>query len=70
MATYVSHSTVCGMIGEKQIDGFLPEWYIFTMIYSRDTPFWSETLEIQLFSQIASVCFHCSSMLFEALSDM
>ena len=27
------------------IDGFLPEWYISTMICSRDVPFWSENLD-------------------------
>ena len=29
-----------------QIEGSQPEWCISSMIYSRDTPFWSETLEI------------------------
>ena len=29
-----------------QIEGSRPEWCILSMIYSRDTPFWSETLEI------------------------
>ena len=28
------------------IEGYQPEWYISTMIYSGDTPFWSETLDI------------------------
>ena len=28
------------------IEGSRPEWYISSMIYSRDTPFWSETLTI------------------------
>ena len=29
-----------------QIEGFRPEWCISSMIYSRDIPFWSETLKI------------------------
>ena len=29
----------------KQGEGFRPEWYISTMIYGRDIPFWSETLK-------------------------
>ena len=31
-----------------QIEGSRPEWCISSMIYSGDTPFWSETLEIHL----------------------
>ena len=31
-----------------KIKGSWPEWCISSMIYSRDTPFWSETLEIIL----------------------
>ena len=27
--------------------GFWPEWYISKMLYSRDTPFWSETLTVE-----------------------
>ena len=30
----------------NKIEGSRPEWCISSMIYSRDTPFWSETLEI------------------------
>ena len=29
-----------------KIEGSWPEWCILSMIYSRDTPFWSETLEM------------------------
>ena len=29
------------------IKGFWPQWCIFTVIYSRDIPFWLETLDIQ-----------------------
>ena len=35
------------------IEGSQPEWCISSMIYSRDTPFWSNTLDIQLASQQA-----------------
>ena len=35
----------CQWEGEY-IEGFRPEWYISTMIYSRDAPFWSETFDI------------------------
>ena len=28
------------------IEGFRPEWWISSMIYSRDTPFWSGTLDM------------------------
>ena len=31
---------------ENQIEGSLPEWCTSSMIYSRDTPFWSGTLEV------------------------
>ena len=31
---------------EEQIEGSRPEWCIPSMIYSRDTPFWSGTLEM------------------------
>ena len=30
-----------------QIEGSQPEWCISSKIYSRDTPFWSGTLEIE-----------------------
>ena len=30
----------------ENIEGFRPEWYISTMTYSQDIPFWSETLNI------------------------
>ena len=30
----------------NKIEGSQPEWCISSMIYSRDTPFWSETLEL------------------------
>ena len=30
-----------------QIKGFQPEWYISTTYHCRDTPFWSETLDIK-----------------------
>ena len=30
----------------KHIEGFQPDWDISTLIYSWDTPFWSETLDI------------------------
>ena len=39
-----------GWIKKKKrshIKGFRPEWYIFTMIYSQDLPFWLETLDTQ-----------------------
>ena len=29
----------------SHIEGFRPKWCISTMIYSRDTPFWSEILD-------------------------
>ena len=32
---------------KDSIEGFRPEWYISIMIYSRDTPFWSDTLDTQ-----------------------
>ena len=32
------------------IEGFQPEWCISTMIYCQDTPFWSETLNMQHYS--------------------
>ena len=38
--------------GEMYIESFQPEWCISSMIYSRDTPFWSETLDI------VSSCLH------------
>ena len=31
----------------KHIEGFQPEWYISTMIYSWDIPFWLETLDME-----------------------
>ena len=30
---------------KHDIEGFRPEWCISSMIYSRDTPFWSGTLD-------------------------
>ena len=30
----------------ENIEGFQPEWFFSTMIYSQDTPFWSETLNM------------------------
>ena len=33
---------------QHNIEGFRPEWYFSTMTYSRDIPFWSETLDILL----------------------
>ena len=38
--------------------GFRPEWCISTMIYSRDTLFWSETLDIQLELLEHNIKFH------------
>ena len=35
-----------GAEGLFYIESFQPEWCISTMIYSRDTPFWSEILDI------------------------
>ena len=32
----------CSLITMEHIEGFRPEWCISRMIYSRDTPFWSE----------------------------
>ena len=29
----------------NQTEGLRPQWYVSTMIYSPDVPFWSETLE-------------------------
>ena len=36
----------------QHIEGSRPEWCISSIIYSRDTPFWSETLDMQLSEQI------------------
>ena len=30
----------------KKFEGSQPEWCISSKIYSRDTPFWSETLDV------------------------
>ena len=30
----------------QHFEGFRPEWYISTIIYSGDTPFWTETLHL------------------------
>ena len=32
----------------KQIEGFRPEWFVSSMLYSRDIPLWPGTLEILL----------------------
>ena len=32
--------------GELHIEGFQPEWYYSTMIFSRDIPFWLEILNM------------------------
>ena len=45
---------------EGQIEGSQPEWCISSMIYSGDTPFWSETLKIK--SWIGSFA-KCAKML-------
>ena len=37
----------CGQLNLQNIEGSRPEWCISSMIYSRDTPFWLETVEIQ-----------------------
>ena len=39
---------------DYKFEGSRPEWRISSMIYSRDTPFWSETLKI--FSFVAFSC--------------
>ena len=41
-----------GELGLLHIEGFQPEWCISSMMYSRDTPFWSETLDIKCISTI------------------
>ena len=33
---------------QLHFEGFRPEWCISNMIYSGDTPFWSETLDVML----------------------
>ena len=46
----------------KQIEGFRPDCYISSMLYSRDTPFWSGTLEINVSTQfhpsVTLCCLH------------
>ena len=42
------------MHGLLYIEGFRPEWHISTIYHCRDTPFWSETLEIQMHSMYIS----------------
>ena len=42
MSTHQSNMFILQM----NIEGSWPEWCISSMIYSRDTPFWSETLDI------------------------
>ena len=37
------------------IRGFPPEWCMSSMIYSGDTPFWSETLDINNVDNISSI---------------
>ena len=39
----------CG--SQNHIEGSRPEWCTSSMIYSRYTPFWSETLDIQYWSE-------------------
>ena len=40
---------VCVCVFEAvDIEGSRPEWCISSMIYSRDVPFWSETLDMFL----------------------
>ena len=34
------------------IEGFRPEWFIFTIIYSQDILFWLETLSMQCCSSL------------------
>ena len=41
---------------KQQIEGSLPEWCISSMLYSRGTPFWSETLEIRPISMWSLHC--------------
>ena len=41
-------------IDEYHIKGFRPEWYISTMIYSRDIPFWLETLYVDVCNESCS----------------
>ena len=48
------------------IEGYRPEWCISSMIYSGDTPFWSETLElwrtsVPLFHSKVGLCGHWNS---------
>ena len=38
-------STMQDRHNKKKFEGSQPEWCISSMIYSKDTPFWSETLE-------------------------
>ena len=44
-----------------QIEGFQPEWYISTMIYSRDIPFRKETLEMCYLKIKACAMFYLSA---------
>ena len=46
--TVHTHITNLHILLHLHIEGFRPEWYISTMIYSCDIPFWSETLDIEL----------------------
>ena len=41
----------------SKFEGSRPEWCISSMIYSTDTPFWSETLEIVQVTTRLSLCF-------------
>ena len=56
---------VCAQI--DHFEGFRPEWCISSMIYSRDTPFWSGTLN--LFCCMHSKVTFCSSAVGHGLTN-
>ena len=44
--TWISFCRCTTAKNKQQIEGFWPEWCIWTIYHCRDTPFWLETLEI------------------------
>ena len=49
----IHYDSFCG--GGSHFEGFRPDWYISTIYYAWDTPFWSGTLDIVYAYMIPSI---------------
>ena len=54
LVIYIVQFDTNSILTALYIEGFRPEWCISSMIYSRDTPFWSGTLDI--FIEVEGTC--------------